>query len=78
MDAYTEAFALGLRAKIDMEQGWHKTLSNVGVNGVTGIKPAIYWDLQNPATDAGLLNEADITTLVQRDGFRFGAAALAA
>ena len=71
VDAYTEAFALGLRAKIDMEQGWHKTLSNVGVNGVTGIKPAIYWDLQNPATDAGLLNEADITTLVQRDGFRF-------
>ncbi|HAY4915943.1 TPA: phage tail protein, partial [Escherichia coli] len=35
--AYATARALGLRAKIDQEQGWHKTLSNVGVNGVTGI-----------------------------------------
>lgn len=71
VDAYTEAHALGLRAKIDLETGWHKTLSNVAVNGVTGINPAIYWDLQNPATDAGLLNQNDITTLVNRDGFRF-------
>lgn len=71
VDAYTEAYALGLRAKIDLEQGWHKTLSNVAVNGVTGINPPIFWDLQNPATDAGLLNQNKITTLVQRDGFRF-------
>ncbi|KHH43808.1 hypothetical protein PU58_16355 [Escherichia coli] len=27
--AYATARALGLRAKIDQEQGWHKTLSNV-------------------------------------------------
>ena len=71
VNAYTEAHALGMRAKIDLETGWHKTLSNVAVNGVTGINPAIYWDLQNPATDAGLLNQNDITTLVNRDGFRF-------
>lgn len=71
VDAYTEAHALGLRAKIDIETGWHKTLSNVAVNGVTGINPAIYWDLQNPATDAGLLNQNEVTTLVNRDGFRF-------
>lgn len=71
VDAYTEAHGLGLRAKIDIETGWHKTLSNVAVNGVTGISPAIYWDLQNPATDAGLLNQNDVTTLVNKDGFRF-------
>lgn len=65
------AHALGLRAKIDEETGWHKTLSNVGVNGVTGISKDIFFDLQNPATDAGYLNEADVTTLVRRDGFRF-------
>ncbi|HGP1115959.1 TPA: phage tail sheath subtilisin-like domain-containing protein, partial [Serratia marcescens] len=29
--AYATARALGLRAKIDTETGWHKTLSNVGV-----------------------------------------------
>ncbi|WGO84667.1 phage tail sheath protein [Arsenophonus apicola] len=69
--AYATARALGLRAKIDQEIGWHKTLSNVGVNGVTGISTDITWDLQNPATDAGLLNENDITTLIREDGFRF-------
>jgi Bacteriophage tail sheath protein len=65
------ARAVGLRAKIDEDTGWHKTLSNVGVNGVTGISKDVFWDLQNPATDAGLLNAADITTLVRRNGFRF-------
>lgn len=65
------AYALGLRAKIDQETGWHKTLSNVGVNGVTGLTKDVFWDLQDPATDAGLLNENDITTLIRQDGFRF-------
>lgn len=65
------ARALGLRAKIDEQTGWHKTLSNVGVNGVTGLSKDVYWDLQNPATDAGLLNAAAVTTLIRRDGFRF-------
>lgn len=69
--AYATARALGLRAKIDQEQGWHKTLSNVGVNGVTGISASVFWDLQKPGTDADLLNEAGVTTLVRRDGFRF-------
>jgi len=68
---FATARALGLRAKIDEEIGWHKTLSNVPVNGVTGISKDIYWDLQNPATDAGYLNEAEVTTLINRGGFRF-------
>lgn len=65
------ARALGLRAKLDEQVGWHKTLSNVAVNGVSGLSRDIYWDLQNPATDAGLLNAADVTTLIRREGFRF-------
>ena len=69
--AYATARALGLRAKIDQETGWHKTLSNIGVKGVTGIFADISWELQDPATDAGLLNENDITTLIREDGFRF-------
>ena len=69
--AYATARALGLRAKIDQQTGWHKTLSNVGVNGVTGISVDVFWDLQDPATDAGLLNQNDITTLIRQDGFRF-------
>ncbi|HBN9641689.1 phage tail sheath protein [Pseudomonas aeruginosa] len=65
------ARALGLRAKLDEQVGWHKTLSNVPVAGVSGLSKDIYWDLQNPATDAGLLNAEDVTTLIRRDGFRF-------
>lgn len=65
------ARALGLRARIDQETGWHKTLSNVAVNGVTGITKDVYFDLQQPATDANLLNDGDVTTLINANGFRF-------
>ncbi|MBH3135119.1 phage tail sheath protein [Serratia marcescens] len=68
--AYATARALGLRAKIDTETGWHKTLSNVGVNGVTGITASVFWDLQAPGTDADLLNQACVTTLIRKDGFK--------
>jgi phage tail sheath protein FI len=65
------ARALGLRAKLDEQVGWHKTLSNVPVNGVSGLSKDIFFDLQNPATDAGLLNADEVTTLIRREGFRF-------
>ncbi|MEN5143549.1 phage tail sheath protein [Pseudomonas juntendi] len=65
------ARALGLRAKIDQDTGWHKTLSNVAVNGVTGISADVFWDLQNPATDANYLNGNEVTTLINADGYRF-------
>jgi phage tail sheath protein FI len=65
------AYALGVRAKIDEETGWHKTISNVVVNGPTGIDNNVYWDLQDPATDAGLLNANEVTTLINMGGYRF-------
>ncbi|WP_372395143.1 phage tail sheath protein (plasmid) [Azospirillum sp. HJ39] len=65
------ARALGLRAKIDEEVGWHKTLSNVPVNGVSGLSKDVYWSLQNPATDAGYLNANEVTTLINSKGYRF-------
>lgn len=69
--SYATAIALGLRAKIDNDTGWHKTLSNIGVNEVTGISASVFWDLQEKGTDADLLNEAGVTTLIRADGFRF-------
>lgn len=68
---WASAVALGLRAKIDEETGWHKTLSNVVVSGVTGLFRDVFWDLQDVATDANYLNEKDITTLINSNGFRF-------
>ncbi|WDM87556.1 phage tail sheath protein [Pseudomonas asiatica] len=64
------ARALGLRAKIDQDTGWHKTISNIPVNGVTGISADVFWDLQNPATDANYLNSNEVTTLINADGYR--------
>jgi uncharacterized protein len=68
---HATARALGLRAKIDEEVGWHKTLSNVPVNGVTGISKDVHWSLQDPSTDAGYLNSNDVTTLINVKGYRF-------
>lgn len=68
---FATARALGLRSKLDNEVGWHKTISNVAVNGVTGLSKDVFWDLQDPATDAGYLNQNDVTTLVNFQGFRF-------
>jgi len=69
--AFATARALGLRARIDQEQGWHKTISNVPVEGVTGLSRDVSWDLQDPNTDAGVLNAADVTTLIFSNGYRF-------
>jgi len=65
------AYALGLRARIDVEQGWHKTLSNVPLNGPVGISKDVHFDLQSSETDANILNEGNVTTLINSNGFRF-------
>ena len=65
------ARALGLRAQIDQKVGWHKTLSNVPVNGVTGISKDVFWDLQEESSDSNYLNEHDVTTLICNQGYRF-------
>lgn len=65
------AYALGLRALIDNEQGWHKSLSNVAVKNVLGISKDVFWALQAEDSDANELNANEVTTLIKRDGFRF-------
>ena len=64
------ARALGLRALIDEQQGWHKTISNVTLGGVTAISKDVHWDLLDGSTDAGVLNDAQITTIIRNNGFR--------
>ena len=59
------ARAMGLRARIDEEQGWHKTLSNVAMDGVTGIDRDLHFDLLDPSTPVGVLNDAEIANIMQ-------------
>lgn len=66
------ARALGLRSRIDQEIGWHKTLSNVAIDGETdALTVPIGFDLVNDSHDAGVLNAAEITTIVNLNGRRF-------
>lgn len=65
------AIALGLRAKIDQEEGPHRALSNVAVQGATGLVEPFSFDLVDPTTDVGMLNENDVTATVMFQGFRF-------
>lgn len=69
--SYAVARAMGLRARLDLEVGYHKTISNVPVSGVTGVTRPVTWDLQSPQTEVGVLNGADCTAIIRRDGFRF-------
>nr|WP_201765015.1 phage tail sheath protein [Aeromonas molluscorum] len=69
LDACLKAAAL--RALIDKEIGWHKTLSNVAVTGVDGTTKSLFWDLQDPDTEVGLLNANEVTCLIQANGFRY-------
>jgi phage tail sheath protein FI len=70
--SFGPARAAGLRARIDQEQGWHKTLSNVPVQGVIGLTKDIQWDMSSNATEAATLNDAGITACVHAGGgYRF-------
>jgi hypothetical protein len=61
---------LGLRARIDQQVGWHKTLSNMALDGVTGMDIPIFHDYHGSDTEAALLNDSQITTLVRMNGWR--------
>lgn len=66
------ARALGLRAKIDIETGWHKSLSNVEVQGVDGISHSLFHDPTSlEPTDTKYLNQNEITTPIRQNGFKF-------
>ena len=66
------ARAMGLRSRIDQEIGWHKSLSNIAIDGVAGgLTVPISFDLIDSDNDAGVLNAADVTTIVRTNGSRF-------
>ena len=69
--SFATARAVGLRAKIDREIGYNKTISNVPVPGVNGIIAPRTWDLNTAETEMGLINGSDVVGLIQRSGFRF-------
>lgn len=70
--SYAAARAMGLRALIDAQVGPHKTLSNIPVEGVVGLTKDIHWDIEDQASEAGVLNAKEVTALIRTDnGYRF-------
>jgi uncharacterized protein len=66
-----EARALGLRAAIDQSTGWQKSLSNVVINNMDGLAYDVSWNMAGLSSDAATLNDANITTIINYNGFRF-------
>lgn len=67
---YAVARAVGLRAFIDKHFGWHKNISNVAIDGVTGVTKPMSFDIQDDSTDVNLLNAKNISVPIKFNGFR--------
>lgn len=62
------AYMAGLRAKIDLEEGWHVSCSNHQIKGVEGLDVALTFSLSDQTCEANLLNAAGVTTAVNMFG----------
>ena len=59
-----------MRAYQDKEYGWHTSISNKGLTGVTGVTKPLSFDINDSATDVNYLNEQGITCCVNHNGFK--------
>jgi len=62
------AFMAGLRAKTDLEEGWHVSSSNHRVYGIEGMDVDLTFSLGDPACEVNLLNGAGFVTAVSMFG----------
>lgn len=62
------AYAAGLRAKVDLTEGWHVSSSNHAYTGIEGTDVAITFALTDKTCEANLLNAAGIVTVVNMFG----------
>jgi phage tail sheath protein FI len=68
LDAPMAAFCSAVRAKIDLEEGWHVSSSNHRVTGVEGVDVPLTFSLGDETCDAHQLNAAGVTTAVNLNG----------
>lgn len=60
----------GLIAASDAERGFWHSPSNREIYGITGVARPIDFSLGDANSRANLLNENEVTTIIQRDGYR--------
>ncbi len=66
----SSARVAGLIAKSDNERGFWWSPSNMVINGIVGIAKPIDFALGDSNSKANYLNEHNIATIIQQDGFR--------
>lgn len=66
----SSARVAGVIAKSDAERGFWHSPSNRLINGITGTARPIDFTLGDTSSRANILNENEVTTIVQRDGYR--------
>jgi len=72
MAQFTIATVLAMRAHLDETHpaGFAKSISNVPIPGILGIKNPRTWDIEDPNTEIGYLNSHEVTSVIQHKGFR--------
>lgn len=60
----------GLIAKVDSERGFWWSPSNHELRGVLGLARSVDFSLGDPNARANLLNENEVATVIQKQGFR--------
>lgn len=68
---YAVGRAAAMRAYQDKEFGWHTSISNKALNGVTGVTKPLSFDINDSATDVNYLNENGITACINYNGYKF-------
>lgn len=63
-------YVAGLIAKRDLEKGFWWSPSNQVINGITGTARPVSFHINSTETEANRMNEAGVTTIIQRNGFR--------
>lgn len=64
------AHVAGVIAKSDNDRGFWWSPSNLTINGISGISKPIDFTLGDTACVANYLNENNVATIIQQDGFR--------
>ena len=66
----SSAFVAGVIAKSDAERGFWHSPSNRIIQGIVGTSRAIGFFLGDESSEANLLNEQNVATIVRENGFR--------
>ncbi|MEM1077462.1 MAG: phage tail sheath subtilisin-like domain-containing protein [Pseudomonadota bacterium] len=60
----------GITARTDQERGFWWSPSNQLMNGIVGTARDVSFGLSDPLSRANLLNEGEVATIIQKDGYR--------